>query len=257
MPENSKVALEKSKIIFETNDVVIIHKVAGTLSVRSRFHSTNPEENILDQFGKLLPVHRLDREVEGLVIAAKNKKAQTICNTWFEKKEIKKSYWALTCEVDLTLFGKLPFEIEKLDLKNIFPPPRQTYFWKSKILRGKKRSYSHPQGDVAETEAKAVTSTKLSDNTTIFHWELSPLTGKSHQLRFEMARHSQPILGDELYFAPLLPSYKNGIALIAKSLNFKACPNASELGFPESYELPMSWEEFTGRITTANTKTIA
>ncbi|MFN8944036.1 MAG: hypothetical protein ACK5WZ_05360, partial [Pseudobdellovibrionaceae bacterium] len=33
----------------------------------------------------------------------------------------------------------------------------------------------------------------------VFAWLLSPRTGRSHQLRYEMYRHGCPILGDELY----------------------------------------------------------
>jgi 23S rRNA-/tRNA-specific pseudouridylate synthase len=241
----------KSKIIFESSEVVIIHKVAGILSVRSRFHNTQPEENLIDQFANLLPVHRLDREVEGLVLAARNKNAQKICNSWFEKKEIKKSYWALCTEVDLSLLGKtvekLPFKVEKLD-ENFFSKLGQTQVWQSKILRGKKRSYSSPGGDRTETHAKLIEISRLPDTTKVYQWELSPITGKSHQLRFEMARHSQPVLGDELYFAPLLPRYPNGIALVARSLNFENCHSREEMGLPENFTLDLDWATFLGRL---------
>lgn len=212
--------------------------------MRSRFHATKPELTVLDQFGELIPIHRLDREVEGLLMAAKNKNAHRIGNAWFEKKEIKKSYWALASEVDLDVMGKLPFEVEKIDAKL-----NRSFVWKSKILRGKKRSYASPHGDVTETQAiiRGVSKTKTGQN--IFQWELNPVTGKSHQLRFEMARHSQPILGDELYFAPITPRYPNGIALIAKKLDFSNCPGHQELGLPDIVELDLNWEAFLSLLT--------
>ncbi len=233
-----------STIFFENKKLLVLHKAANILSVRSRFHSQKPEETVLDQFGKLLPVHRLDREVEGLIIAAKDKKTQSICNSWFEKKKIKKSYKALSCEVSLDLFERLPFVVEKIHARE-----GEDFVWRSKILRGKKRSYAHKDGDETETHARLVGTALLSNQTKVFKWELNPITGRSHQLRFELAKHSHPILGDELYFAPLLPQYTNGIALVAHSLNFKECPEREELELPESLSLNISWETLLSRLS--------
>ncbi len=232
-----------SKIIFENENLVIIHKVAGVLSVRSRFHSTQPESTVLDQLGEFVPIHRLDREVEGLLLAAKTKKAHSICNAWFEKKEIKKSYWALTTKVDLSELPKLPFEVEDLS-----PQVGEDFVWKSKILRGKKRSYSSPHGDATETHSKLIGVSKTKSDRNIFQWELNPITGKSHQLRFEMAKHSHPILGDELYFAATSPKYPSGVALIARKLDFSQCAHRNDMGLPETVELNFKWESFVARL---------
>lgn len=227
------------------------HKAANILSVRSRFHSEKPEANIIDKFKNVLPVHRLDREVEGLLLTAKHKKAQSICNGWFEKKQIKKSYMALSCEVDMSLFEKLPFNFEKIQ-----PKDGEKFIWKSKILRGKKRSYASPNGDACETEAMLVGTSRLQNGLKVFRWILNPITGRSHQLRFELAKHCHPILGDELYLAPLAPAYSNGIALVAQKLDFTKCPQREELGLPETLELDLSWETFQSRLT-ANATLIA
>lgn len=239
-----------SKVFFESNDVLVVHKAPNILSVRSRFHSTNAEKNVLDTF-KTLPVHRLDREVEGLLITAKNKKAQSICNGWFEKKQIKKSYMALTCSVDMNLYGKLPFEFEKIS-----PKIGEDFVWKSKILRGKKRSYASPHGDACETLAKLENVSRLKNETQVYQWTLNPITGRSHQLRFELSKHGHPILGDDLYFAPLLPAYKEGIALIASKIDFSNCPERENLGLPVSLDLGLSWETILGRLS-ANASLIA
>ncbi|MEZ4816162.1 MAG: RNA pseudouridine synthase [Bdellovibrionota bacterium] len=231
-----------SNVFFENKDLVVLHKPANILSVRSRFHSTKPEPTVLDLYGELLPVHRLDREVEGLLIAAKNKKTQSICNSWFEKKEINKSYMALSCEVDLNLFEKLPFQAE-----TISPKIGDSFHWTSTLLRGKKRSYEHTEGDKAETVASLAGITTLN-SAKIYQWKLSPLTGRSHQLRFELAKHKHPILGDELYFAPLIPHYETGIALIANELDFSQCPNKDVLNLPDKISLNISWDIMLSRL---------
>lgn len=244
------------QILFENTDLLIVFKPSNLLSVRSRFHNKNPLPNLVDLLSDkikctLLPVHRLDFEVAGLVLLAKNKNAQSQLSSYFEKRHLKKTYWALSLESDLQLFAKLPFEIEKIDLQ------KNTYFeWKSKILRGKKRSYSSPKGDNAITKASLLGSEKIH-NFKLLKWELHPLTGRSHQLRFEMARHNHPIVGDDLYFAPLVPSYKKGIALVAQKLDFSNCSNYQSLGLSAEFALAINWSSILGQIVLKAEESIA
>ena len=244
------------QILFENTNLLIVFKPSNLLSVRSRFHKENPLPNLIDLLSDktkcmLLPVHRLDFEVAGLVLLAKNKNSQSQLSSYFEKRLLKKTYRALSLESDLQLFTKLPFEIEKIDLQ------KNTYFeWKSKILRGKKRSYSSPKGDNAVTEASYLGSEKIH-SFKIHKWELHPLTGRSHQLRFEMARHSHPIVGDNLYFAPLAPSYKKGIALVAQKLDFSNCSNYQSLGLSAEFSLAINWSSILEQIVLRAEESIA
>lgn len=244
------------QILFQNSDILIAYKPSNLLSVRSRFHKENPLPNLVDLLSDktkldLLPVHRLDYEVAGLTLLAKNKDSQRQLSTYFEKRLIKKTYQALTIESDLQLFPKLPFEIEKINLQ------KTTRFeWTSKILRGKKRSYASPSGDKAVTQASYLGSEKIQ-SFKLHKWELHPLTGRSHQLRFEMARHSHPILGDELYFAPLAPSYKKGIALIATKIDFSNCSNYQSLGLSADFLLDIDWNSILEQLVMKIEESIA
>lgn len=222
------------QILFESSEFAIVFKPYNFLSVRSRFHSQNAEENVFDFFAgnakTFLPVHRLDREVAGLLLVAKSTEAQRWASAWFENRHLKKTYAALSLATNLnSLSTKLPFAIEELE-----PEKNKAYLWTSKILRGKKRSYSHKDGQISQTQATLLHSENIGQQR-VNLWKLEPITGRSHQLRFELARHQQPIVSDTLYFAPVQPYFAprvlkveeeaaaGRIALCALELNFLKC----------------------------------
>ena len=181
------------KILFENTDVLIVDKPALWLSVPGR--DPKDERPILgrkleEQLGvQIFPIHRLDAEVSGLILYGKTPQFHREANVLFENKLIKKTYQALT-------------------QKGAFPPPEGERLWESKILRGKKRTYEATFGKLAITKANFV-----RDHKGIWEWRLNPVTGRPHQLRFELTKLGCPILGDVLYGAtePWTP----GIALRA------------------------------------------
>ncbi len=140
-------------------------------------------------------VHRLDREVTGLLLFARTAAAHRTLSMAFESRSIHKQYEAW-CE------GQ--------------PTWQQAHF-EDTLLRGKKRAYVHPAGKHAVTDA-AVVGQASAGWTRI---ELSPLTGRSHQLRVHLANAELPIAGDALYGAKtaFLP---NEIALRAVTLTVAA-----------------------------------
>jgi len=203
-----KVAVER---VFENTDLLVVIKPHGSLSTPGRDpDDTRPclGRELQNEVGtQIFPVHRLDFEVSGLVMFAKSKAAHTAAQQWFEGGVVKKTYQALSRA------GGNPKEFADWVL------------WRSKLVRGKRRSFEAPHGKEALTEARLL---KLEGD--LWRWELRPLTGRSHQLRFEMSKHGFPILGDELYGGP---SAKPGwIALRAVELNFVNIPDSGRFGLP-------------------------
>lgn len=180
-------------IVFENNDFIACDKPAGVLSTPDRFKSDRPCLGLELQKQKniqIFPVHRLDLEVSGLILYAKNARAHKTSQNWFVKKQLQKKYKALTLGQDFSHWpNDIPAAREKLELTS-----KTEFLWKMKILRGKRRSFESPHGDPAETRAIFV-----SQKDQILEWELYPITGRSHQLRLELSRHGFPILGDHLY----------------------------------------------------------
>lgn len=221
-----------AQILFENNDLVIVNKSSGVLSVPGR-DSKDLRQVLGRELEKQLqttifPVHRLDFEVSGLIIYAKNASSHQLLNTWFENKKIKKTYRALTSGPK---FDHFPSEemfdrsCEKLILNHQFQ-------WSAKLHKGKKRVFASPHGKEAITLAKV-----LSSNTQIQTWELLPVTGRSHQLRWELSRHGYPILGDHLYGSNVSLAL-NTLALRAVTLDFSEIQNQkNNLGLPVKFSL--------------------
>lgn len=199
------------KIIFQNESFVVVDKAAGVLSVPSRLGEKEERscvgtllQNELGQ--QIYPCHRLDFEVSGLLLFALNKEAHRIASRWFEQGEIQKKYEAWCSGIS---------------------PTFTTAVWLSKLLRGKKRAYETPHGKESITNVKYLGLNGQG----VLRFELEPVTGRSHQLRFEMFKHQFPILGDELYGGK--PSVRQGIALRSFSIDFSRCPER------ERFKLPM------------------
>lgn len=185
-------------VIFENTHCVAVDKPAGWLAVPGR--TADDSRPILGrelekQLGlRLLPIHRLDAEVSGLILYAKTPEFHRDANLAFEQHTVKKFYQAIT-----TLGA---FE------------PGDKRVWKSLLVRGKKRSFEAPHGKPSHTEALVLQRTR-----THLEWQLHPITGRSHQLRFELTKHHCPIAGDSLYGSKE-PWPAGGIALRSAKILF-------------------------------------
>lgn len=213
------------EILLQVNDLIFVDKPVDWLTVPSRFEDNDPRPILGRELEKKLnrrvwPVHRLDFEVSGVTLFALSEESHRRGNRWFEKKQVRKRYEAITGGVDFSHWpADLPAARAPLELQ-----AGQTFQWSCKILRGKRRSYENPKGDLAQTEARH----EGRDEQGRHRWSLWPLTGRPHQLRFEMSRHGLPIWGDELYGSKKTwPG--GGIALRAVELDFSAIADRAEL----------------------------
>ena len=204
------------QIVFQSASWVVVDKPSGWLTVPGRFRNEIPENCLGTQLSsdlnqRLWPVHRLDKEVSGLVLFAKNAQAHKLANHWFENREVTKTYEAWTPLVEGQAF------------------PAGEVIWNLQLKRGKKRSFESPDGKEAITKAKTYGMFEQAGYK-ILMWRLNPLTGRSHQLRVSLAKHYAPIIGDCLYgadpeFGRLLSWRQrspNSIGLRAVSLDFTA-----------------------------------
>ena len=217
-------------ILFENKDFVLCDKPSGVLSTPSRIKDervclgTELEKHLGLQ---IFPVHRLDFEVSGLVLYAKNADAHRASNSWFENRLVDKVYRALS---QAQSFDHIPANISNtraaIDLKK-----QQNFVWKTMMLRGKKRTFESPQGKPSVTEAHFLGTHSGG----VFRWDLHPVTGRSHQLRFDMSRHGFSILGDLLYGSRVKLS-NNTIALRSYRIDFSRCSEAKDFALPSYFE---------------------
>lgn len=209
-------------IIFQNKHFIAVDKPSGCLSVPSRM-GTADERPVLGllleaQLGqRLWPVHRLDFEVSGLILYALNAPAHRAANAWFEHHKVQKTYAALS---------PVPTSPEEFCKETL---------WKSILFKGKKRTFEAPHGKPAETLATLVKILSDEAQQTAL-WHLKPLTGRSHQLRFELAKRSCPIIGDKLYGSDRVFTSSDAIALRSFKLDFTQCAEASKFDLPHLLE---------------------
>jgi tRNA pseudouridine32 synthase/23S rRNA pseudouridine746 synthase len=203
------------ELLFENEHFIIVDKASGVLSVPGRVQN---EDLILGRILEvdfkqtILPIHRLDFEVSGLIMYAKTKEAHRLGNSWFNDKKIFKTYCALTT-------GGKPSVTENVEME-----------WKCMLLRGKRRAYEAPHGKVSITKVFFKGLSTCSH----FLWDLHPITGRSHQLRYELFRHGHPIVGDRLYGSPkTFAENAQSIALRSYKLDFNHCSEATSFGLPK------------------------
>jgi 23S rRNA pseudouridine1911/1915/1917 synthase len=80
-------------IVFENDDFVAINKPAGLLTIPDREQSERSlKELLINKYGSIFTVHRLDKDTSGLVLFAKNEAAHKYFSRLFEERKIEKYY---------------------------------------------------------------------------------------------------------------------------------------------------------------------
>lgn len=180
-------------VIYEDDFIAIIDKPSGISVSGNQFRTI---ENCLSYNLKIShqpdalkwpkPVHRLDNPTSGLLVIAKSKKAHIILGQQFEKKQIQKKYHAIVMgQTSDNGFINLPIE-----------------------------------NQIAETYFEKITEVRSLKNNFLTLLKLSPITGRTHQLRIHCAHLGFPILGDKLYGKEGNILKGKGLFLAATQLNF-------------------------------------
>jgi 23S rRNA pseudouridine1911/1915/1917 synthase len=195
-------------VLYEDNHLLVVNKSPGILSQGDATGDESLVElckaYIGEKFNKpgavfLGLVHRLDRPVSGVVVLARTSKALERMNALFRNKETKKIYWAIVKNKPPSNQETLKHWLRKDEARN-----RTTAF--KKETEG--AQYAELDYQVIATEAG--------------HWlmEVSPLTGRPHQIRVQLASIGCPIRGD-LKYGDSEANEDGSICLHAKQLSFE------------------------------------
>src|SRR3954471_7687944 len=176
-------------VLYEDNHCLAVNKPAGLLTqgdatgdpslieavradLKARFHKPG------NVFVGL--VHRLDQPTSGVVLFARTSKAAGRLSAQFRDGTVEKLYWAIVegvCPRDEGEWTDWLWKDERRNLVQVVPP-----------------------GTAGSREAR-VAFRVLERGAATTSIELRPLTGRSHQLRVQLATRGLPILGDRKYGA--------------------------------------------------------
>lgn len=168
----------KTMIVFENNDLFIINKVSGDIIHRGSGHDISLLEEFRAYFKNMSInfVNRIDKATSGLVIAAKNIKTARKLAEYIRDKKIEKKYYILVesrvKEDNFTIENYLKKEEEKVMVSDV-------------EKEGYKKSTTHFK-KIAITDNYSLLEAKLK-------------TGRTHQLRAQLAHIGHPIVGDIKY----------------------------------------------------------
>ena len=163
--------------VFRDDAVLVMDKPAGLLSVPGKTvgRSDCLQSRLLRAHPESLLVHRLDCDTSGVIIFARSKAAQGFLGQEFEKRRSEKTYVA-------RVTGVLSDDSGHIDLPLAADWPNRP------------RQQVDPQGRPAQTDWHVIARTDTETRV-----RLTPLTGRSHQLRVHMLAIGHPILGDPIY----------------------------------------------------------
>ena len=179
---------------------VIVNKPSGLLSVPGRGPDKQDclSARMQAEFADALVVHRLDMETSGLMVFARGIDAQRALSRAFEQRAISKYYEAVTC-------GLITSDAGTVDLPLICDWPNRP-----------RQIVDHTIGKPAMTLFTVLARDTVSQRTRV---ALTPITGRSHQLRVHLAALGHPIVGDSLY-ATAPPTPGERLMLHAARLGF-------------------------------------
>src|SRR5690554_6275806 len=186
-------------ILHEDDDIVVFDKPSGLLSVPGKDPALadSLQTRALERFPGAGTIHRLDKDTSGLIVMARHKAAHGHIGKQFENRQTSKTYIA-------RVWGEVAEDEGLVDL------PLATD-WENKP----RQRVDYERGRASQSRWQVI-----GRENGITRVALTPITGRTHQLRVHMKEIGHPILGD--------PFYATGDALAAAD---RLQLHASELGF--------------------------
>jgi 23S rRNA pseudouridine1911/1915/1917 synthase len=174
-------------VLFEDNHLLVVNKSSGIL-VQGDETGDVPlvelcKEYIKKKYDKpgavfLGVVHRLDRPVSGIVVLARTSKALERMNELFREKQTQKTYWAIVTNKPKQNEGNLVHWLSKDEKKN------------------KTTAYSRETAGALRSELNYKNIGQVGNE---YLLEINPITGRSHQIRVQLASMGCIIKGDVKY----------------------------------------------------------
>lgn len=165
-------------ILYRDEQIVVVDKPSGLLSVpgRASEHYDSVYTRVIRALPEIKLVHRLDMATSGIMLFALGKKAQSHISRQFQQRTTQKTYHA-------RVFASLPANAGFIDLPLACDWPNRP-----------RQQLDYQVGKASQTQYRVLRQD--ADSTFV---ELTPYSGRSHQLRVHMQALGCPILGDKFY----------------------------------------------------------
>lgn len=176
-----KFCVNDLEILYLDNHLLAVNKPSGLLTQPSDAHITDLEtqaklwiKNKFDKPGNVFlhPIHRLDKQVSGIVLFARTSKALSRLNTQMRERKIRKIYIA-------QIEGSLPSNHGELV---------------HMLCHGEHRAYVSQSGKEARLTFTVIDTTQYGAVV-----EIVLHTGRYHQIRVQFAQIGHPLIGDTKY----------------------------------------------------------
>lgn len=227
------------KVLYEDNHLIAVYKPAGVLVQKG--DGPELDDNTLYWQVKMFlkerdkkpgnvflgVLHRLDRNVSGIILFAKTSKGAARLSEQIRERTIKKIYHAVVIGKPEPASGTLEHHLTKDESS------RQAFIVPEGLppaCAGRAQA-----GDVAILHYETI---KSGSKNSLLRIELE--TGRFHQIRVQLSEIGHPILGDMKYGASeALPD--NNLALCATELHFKTATTDEDIKV--SIEIPKDWNK--------------
>lgn len=163
-------------VLFENEDILAVEKPLGLAAIPERLAEKDSLVRMLEEkySKKLFVVHRLDKEVSGVIVFAKNADSHRYLNDLFSSRLVKKQYRAL--------------------VHGLVEPPDGVINKAIRQFGSGRMGIDYEKGKPSETEFEVLE--RVGNYTLI---KAFPHTGRRHQIRVHFYCIGHPIVGDLRY----------------------------------------------------------
>lgn len=200
------------RLVHCTEHFLVVDKPSGLLSVPGRLveNSDSLISRVQQDFSDAFIVHRLDLDTSGLMVLARGKDALRKLNWQFERRQTAKQYTAV-------VYGNVAADRGSVDLPLICDWPKRP---RQKVC------FEH--GKAALTHFEVISRHRETYQSRLL---LTPITGRSHQLRVHMLALGHPISGCDFYAHDEALKQSSRLLLHASRLSFADPETGAALSF--------------------------